>query len=61
MRWMQHLSGLGAAYTRRHPPKKLVYMEEYESFEETRRRERQIKSWSRAKKLKLIKGEWGKW
>jgi predicted GIY-YIG superfamily endonuclease len=36
-------------------------MEEHDDLEEARRRERQIKNWSQAKKLKLINGEWGKW
>ena len=40
---------------------KLVYLEEYENLEVARRREKQIKGWSRIKKEKLIKGEWGKW
>jgi len=61
LRWRQHLSGLGSKYTSRHKPKKLVYLEEYEHFEEARKRERQVKDWSRLKKQKLINGEWGKW
>jgi putative endonuclease len=61
LRWTQHLSGFGAHYTRLHPPKELVYLEEYELFVEARQREKQIKSWSRKKKLNLIRGEWGKW
>lgn len=59
-RWQQHLSRLGAAYTARHKPKQLVYVEEYENLEEARLREKQIKGWTRAKKEKLIYGEWGK-
>ena len=60
-RWIQHLSGLGAQYTKKHLPKRLVYLEEYESFEEARLREKQLKGWTRIKKEKLIKGQWGKW
>jgi len=60
-RWIQHLSGLGSKYTNKHKPKKLVYLEEYDDLEQARRRERQIKNWSRVKKRKLINGEWGKW
>jgi len=60
-RWTQHLSKLGSKYTARHRPKRLAYMEEYEDFEEAALREKQIKGWTRAKKEKLIKGEWGKW
>lgn len=61
LRWMQHLSGLGSKYTSRHKPKKLVYLEEYEYFEEARKREKQVKDWNQLKKRKLINGEWGKW
>ena len=60
-RWAQHLSGLGARYTAKHLPEKVAYLEEYEDLETARRRERQIKGWTRAKKEKLIRGEWGKW
>jgi len=60
-RWTQHLSRLGSRYTAKHKPKKLVYLEEYDDFEQARRRERQIKDWSQKKKQKLISGEWRKW
>lgn len=60
-RWMQHLSGLGARYTADHPPEKIVYLEEYGTLDEARRREKQIKGWTRIKKEKLINNEWGKW
>lgn len=60
-RWIQHLSGLGAEYTKTHKQKALVYLEEYETFDEARLREKQIKGWTRIKKEKLIKGEWSKW
>jgi len=58
---MQHLSGLGSKYTAKHKPKKVVYLKEYEDLQQARKRERQIKGWTRKKKEKLIKGEWGKW
>lgn len=60
-RWAQHLSGLGSKYTSRHKSEQLVYLEEYENLNEARRREKQIKGWTRLKREKLIKGEWGKW
>ena len=60
-RWTQHLSGTGSKYTGRHKPIRVAYLEEYENLEQARRREKQIKSWSRTKKEKLIRGEWGKW
>ena len=57
-RWQQHLDGLGSTYTREHPPKQIVYLEEYEDLETARLRENQIKRWTREKKEKLIRGEW---
>ncbi len=60
-RWTQHASGVGSKYTAKHGTKQIVYLEEYENLEEARRRELQIKNWNRAKKEKLIHGEWGKW
>lgn len=60
-RWIQHLSGLGSEFTSRHKPGKVVYLEEYDNLEQARRREKQIKGWTRKKKEKLINGEWGKW
>jgi len=47
--------------TQKHRPERLVYLEEYDNLEQARRRENQIKGWTRAKKEKLIHGEWGKW
>jgi len=61
LRWIQHLSGLGSEFTKQHRPKAVVYLEEYDDLEQARRREKQIKGWTRKKKEKLIKGEWGKW
>lgn len=60
-RWTQHLSGVGSNYTSKHKPIKVAYIEEYESLEEARLRENQIKGWMRTKKEKLIKGIWKKW
>ena len=59
-RWQQHLSRLGSAYTAKHKPKRVAYFEEYDNLDEARLRERQIKGWTRVKKEKLIRGEWGK-
>ena len=47
-------------YTATHGAKRLVYLEEYEDIDEARRRERQIKDWSRENKQRLIDGNWGK-
>lgn len=61
LRWIQHLSKFGSKFTTKHPPKALVYLEEYDNLDQARRREIQIKGWTRKKKEKLIEGEWGKW
>ena len=61
IRYEQHLSKFGSKYTTRHGVKKLVYLEEFEDFDEARYREKQIKGWTRVKKEKLINGEWKKW
>lgn len=58
LRFEQHLSRMGAQYTREHRVKKLAYLEEHENFDVARKREKQIKDWSQTKKKKLISGEW---
>lgn len=60
IRTEQHVSKLGAKYTAKHGFKKLVYLEEYDDFDEARSREKQIHGWTRVKKQKLINREWGK-
>ena len=60
-RWTQHQTGNGCRYTHEHGAEAVVYLEEYEGLEEARLRELQLKGWSRKKKEKLIRGEWGKW
>jgi len=60
LRYDQHLSGLGGAYTARHGVKRLVYIEEHEDLMQARAREKQIKGWSQDKKRNLINGKWGK-
>ena len=60
-RWVQHLSRLGSKFTAKHIPDKVVHLEIYEDFASARRREKQIKGWTRTKKERLISGEWGRW
>ena len=52
----QHQAGLGANYTRKNLPVKLVYFEEYDRIDKAFFREKQIQGWSRAKKEALING-----
>jgi putative endonuclease len=58
-RIIKHNSGKGSKFAREQGPFLLIY--ESETFlnkSEARKREDQIKGWSRYKKEKLIKGEW---
>lgn len=59
LRAEEHNDGL-CPYTCSRLPIRLVYSEEYETLNEARHREMQIKGWSRLKKEKLINGEWKK-
>lgn len=54
IRFEQHLSGLGSKYTAKYGINKLVYLEEHEDLELARKREIQIKDFSRIKKRELI-------
>ena len=58
-RFREHKSGEGAKYTRKNRPIKIRYHEVYPTRSAATKREMQIKSWSRTKKLALVKGE--KW
>jgi putative endonuclease len=57
-RLQEHQSGLGAKYTSRRLPVKLVYGEEYDRVADAYYREKQVQGWSRAKREALIKGEY---
>jgi N-carbamoylputrescine amidase len=52
----QHQLGLGANFTRKHLPVKLVYFEEFDRIDDAFYREKQIQGWSRKKKEALING-----
>jgi len=56
-RLTQHQQGLGAKYTSRRLPVKLVYSEEYERVSEAYAREKQVQNWSRVKREALIEGK----
>ena len=53
-RLWEHNEGLGANFTRKKRPVKLVFAEESESVETAFIREKQVQGWSRAKKKALI-------
>ncbi|WP_271077015.1 Mov34/MPN/PAD-1 family protein [Aurantiacibacter sp. MUD61] len=54
----QHETGQIPGFTRDFLPVKLVWSEEFVTREEAKKAERQIKGWSRRKKLALIRGDW---
>ena len=56
-RCAEHLAGTACRTTKRDPPAQLIYSEEYASFSEARRREAQVKRWTRAKKEALVAGD----
>ncbi len=49
-----HNAGKGAKYTRSRRPVAPVYSEEHDTESAARRREHEIKSWPRERKLRLI-------
>jgi putative endonuclease len=51
-----HNTGKGAKYTRMRLPVSLVYSERCESLSAALKRERQLKTWTRARKEALIPG-----
>ncbi len=52
-RFLEHKNGRGGRYTRSHKPVRLVYQEKLPSHSEALKREFEIKSWPREKKLEL--------
>jgi len=56
-RLMEHQNGIGANYTKRHRPVKLVYCEQFNRIDSAFYREKQIQNWSHAKKKALIESD----
>lgn len=54
LRLNQHENGIGAKYTARRLPVKLLFFEEFTTVAEAFYKEKQIQGWSRKKKLTLI-------
>jgi putative endonuclease len=53
-RFGRHCAGKGAKYTRTHQPVRLVYVERCGAQGKAMKREREVKSFQKKKKLKLI-------
>jgi putative endonuclease len=56
-RFADHTAGRACRTTKLDPPLKLVYSESLSTFSDARKREAQIKRWSRAKKEALASGD----
>jgi putative endonuclease len=54
----EHNEGIGAKYTARRRPVKLVYAAEFASLAEAYEREKQVQGWGRAKQEALIRGDY---
>jgi putative endonuclease len=54
----QHNAGVHRGYTWSRRPVRLIWSEHFERITDAIAAERQIKGWSRAKKLALANGEW---
>jgi len=57
LRLNQHKNGIGAKYTARRLPVKLLYSEEFTTISDVFYKEKQIQGWSRIKKEALIKNK----
>ena len=52
-RLAEHKSKIGGRYTRAHGAKKIIYIEKYQNRSAATKREAEIKSWPRKRKLSL--------
>ncbi len=53
----RHNAGYASEFTHLRRPVELVYKEDYETYQEAFKRERQLKKWTTAKKEALIAGD----
>jgi predicted GIY-YIG superfamily endonuclease len=56
----QHFAGELAGFTADHQPVELAWAQDFPTRDEAKSCEQQLKGWSRAKKLALIRGDWGR-
>jgi putative endonuclease len=54
-RLAEHKNKRGGRYTRSHEVQEIIYTEEYPNRSEALKREAEIKSWRRKKKINLVK------
>lgn len=53
-RFLEHKNGKGGRYTRSHKPVRVIYSEEFRTKSEALKREAEIKSWNRDKKIQAL-------
>lgn len=53
-RFLEHKNGRGGKYTRSRLPTKIIYSEKFSNKSEALRREAEIKSWNRDKKIQAL-------
>jgi putative endonuclease len=58
IRFAQHQSGYFTGYTYKRRPVALVWSEYFQTRDDAKTVEKQLKGWSRAKKEALIAGDW---
>lgn len=56
-RFLEHKSGKGGRYTRSHKVQKMIYLEKIQSHSQALKREYQIKSWKKIKKIRELRLE----
>jgi putative endonuclease len=56
-RMQEHRAGEGSAFTRKYRIHRLVYFASFSDVRDALRREKEIKGWTRAKKLALVESE----
>jgi predicted GIY-YIG superfamily endonuclease len=56
----QHFQSQIAGFTADHQPVELAWAQDFPTREEAKACERQLKGWSKPKKLALIRGDWGR-
>jgi putative endonuclease len=53
-RFKEHRAGIGGHYTRSHKPEKIIYREKAATRSDALKREAEIKSWSRERKVRFV-------
>ena len=56
-RYNEHCSGIACRTTRLDPPAALVHSEQFPTLSDARKREAQVKRWTRAKREALVAGD----